>query len=150
MNIYSPNPGTHIPALVKAVMDSDGPILELGMGLFSTPVLHALAEDQGRELYSLENKGKILRHFKRFENENHHLVFVPDWDEIDIEREWGVALVDHEPDERRQIELTRLSRWADYVVAHDSDGKTYSAFKYRLDYNKTRPNTVILSNKYEL
>ena len=155
MNIYSPEPGTHIPALVKAVMESTGPILELGMGLFSTTLLHALAEDQNRELYSFEHKGKILNTFKRFESEKHHLIFVPHWDDIDIDREWGVALVDHEPSNRRAKEIKRLANNTKYVVAHDSEkenehiyhySEIYDLFLYKKFYTKSDPNTVVMSN----
>ena len=48
--------GTHIPVLCRCfneLKDSKGRILEVGLGMYSTPILHELARD--RKLVSLEN-----------------------------------------------------------------------------------------------
>ena len=36
--------GTHLPLLMEFVLKTEGPILEQGAGMFSTPILHHLCE----------------------------------------------------------------------------------------------------------
>jgi len=145
-----PAGASHIPTLVQVLSISQGPILELGTGPFSTALLHSLAVDQNRELVSYENDLKYYIHYKNFARGLHAIHFVTDWDSIVVQRTWGMAFVDHAPEERRAIEVSRLANYADYIVVHDSEKLELPSFKYRTDSVKQRPNTTILSNKYEL
>jgi len=40
--------GTHLPALLACVSRTAGGVIELGVGHFSTPILHAVCEAAGR------------------------------------------------------------------------------------------------------
>jgi hypothetical protein len=135
---------------------SEGPVLELGMGIFSTPVLHWLCLDQKRPLVSYDNNAEYFKQNQAFENSGHTIHYVEDWDKIDIERKWGVVFIDHSPDSRRQIEAKRVANLADYVILHDSEGgneskfhfieAVFPLFKYRYDYKKSRVYTSVVSN----
>jgi hypothetical protein len=48
----NPNFGTHTTPLVTAIMHTSGPVLEMGCGDYSTPMLHAILAKQGRFLLS--------------------------------------------------------------------------------------------------
>jgi len=156
--------GSHLPILSKVLGLSEGPVLELGMGLFSTPYLHWACYNK-RKLVSYENKKDFYELFifndKRELCNNydfHEVKFVEDWDKIDISGHWGVVLVDHNPGPRRREEIKRLANSADYIVVHDTDAKNdwyykyaeyFPLFKYRYD-TKIYPMTTVLSNFKDL
>jgi len=153
--------GSHLPIMIKLLEITDGPVLELGMGLFSTPYLHWACFDSKRKLLSCENKS----HFNDFWNFTdkreagndytyHTFEFIEDWDKLDLSGQWSVVLVDHAPGPRRKEEIRRLANNADYIVVHDTNGRNdwhykyseiFSLFKYRYD-TKFYPQTTVLSN----
>jgi len=160
VNKYSPEWGSHIPILIKVLDISEGPVLELGMGVFSTPLLHSLCADKKRLLVSCESDKNYFDAHAAFATNMHKIEFVKNWDNIDIENtRWGVAFVDHAPDKRRIVEVRRLANLADYVIIHDSNGRydsffhyklIYPLFKYRYEYGKAMPHTTVLSNFKDL
>lgn len=157
---YRPAGGSHIPILTKVLELSDGPVLELGMGPFSTPILHWLCLDKRRQLFSYENGSSWLKENKHFETDWHKITFVEDWDKIDIDNiHWGIAFIDHAPAERRAVDIRRLANKADYIILHDSEesqdkhysySEIYPLFKYRYDYKRQKPHTTVLSNFKDL
>ena len=158
INGYDPSWGSHIPVLVDVFNNSEGPVLELGTGPFSTPLLHTLCVNNKRTLISYENNPKFFNMHLSFVNEFHQIKMIDDWDKTGIENtHWGLAFVDQRPAERRKVDIKRLVNNADYIVIHDSEPRLireyrydliYPLFKYRLDYI-LRPNyahTTVLSN----
>lgn len=160
--------GSHLPILMKIMEKTEGPVLELGMGLFSTPYLHWACFDKKRKLVSYENKKDFYELFifnDRRElcndyNSYHEIKFVEnnDWDKIDISEHWGIVFIDHNPGPRRREEMKRVANNADYVIVHDTDDKNdwyykyseyFPLFKYRWD-SKIYPRTTILSNFKDL
>lgn len=157
---YSGHPGfgSHLPILMKVIGLSDGPVLELGMGMFSTPFLHWACFDKQRRLVSLEKDPECFYLNRHYRADFHELRLVEDWDKADLSGHWGVVLIDHERD-RRIHEARRLANSADYILMHDSEGRRdknykytqiYPLFKYRYDYAKIIPFTVVLSNFKDL
>jgi hypothetical protein len=142
--------GTHIPILVKIMGITKGPVLEMGCGFSSTPLLYWLCQEQGRKFVSFENDEKWIKKV------GYPVTYVKDWDKADIEKaHWSVALLDHRPGERRHLDALRLKDKADFIILHDSEpgmdiyyqySKIYPSFKYRFDYTKFLPHTVVLSN----
>lgn len=156
---YSANWGSHLPILVKVVNRSEGPILEMGTGLFSTPILHWLCLDQKRELVSYDNTRQYYEMNKTFESPTHRLLYVDNdaWDMADIDKHWGLVFIDHHPSLRRGVDAIRLANLADYVVMHDTNdskahgyNEVYPHFKYRYDWKRTKPYTTVLSNFHSL
>lgn len=152
---YSANWGSHIPMLVKIMDKSEGPVLELGMGLFSTPLLHWLCIDQKRELVSYDNTREYYEMNKTFESPTHKILYVDndDWASADIDKHWGMVFIDQHPSLSRGITAIRLANQADYVVLHDSNDEVghgytdvFSHFKYRYDWKRQKPYTTVLSN----
>ena len=153
--------GSHLPILNKVLNETTGSVLELGTGLYSTPIMHWVCFPHKRKLVSYESNptyAKMLNAYKDTFHEIHN-IDEKDWDNIDIEKEWDVAFIDHAPDVRRGIEAKRLANFAKYVVIHDSDthndpyykyDEVYPLYKYRFDYRETVPNTTILSNFIDL
>lgn len=152
-----PNWGSHIPMLVKVLPRTKGSVLELGMGMSSTPILHALCVDQGKLLVSLESEKHFVDMFRKYETPGHDIYLVEDWDKIP-QTKYGVVLVDHKPDFRRKIEALKFKD-SDFIILHDTEpendelykySEIYSEFKYRFDYTKFKIHTTVLSNTYDL
>lgn len=139
---------------------SNGLVLELGIGLSSTPILHWLCFDKKRGLVSYEGDGEYYRMFKHYRTPSHKIIHVKDWDKIDIEHErWSVVLVDHSPHDRRRKEAVRVANNADFVILHDTEPRwerlygyndtkdgAFPLFKYSYTYTKAVPYTSVLSN----
>lgn len=147
--------GSHLPILVKLILNSEGPILELGTGFYSTPVLHWLCAENNRKLVSYESSDKYFEVAKCYITDWHEVYFVTDWSKIDISQYWGLVFVDHYPAQQRRLEIARIANNADYIIAHDSElkhdkdyqySKITPLFKYRRDFNKFYPNTTVFSN----
>ena len=158
MRDASPKGASHLPILIEMVQKTAGPILELGIGPYSTPVLHALAEFRDRKLISYENNEGYYNRFRRFKTKEHEINLIDDWSTIDIDkRRWSVAFIDHAPAERRKHEIRRLAYNTDFVVVHDTEplhedeynySEIYKFFKYRKTYKKLNPYTTVFSNVY--
>ena len=157
--------GTHMAPLFTAVTHTTGPILELGCGDYSTPLLHALCSKTHRFLLSTDTDKKWLNLFMDLERPWHHFAYVPVyeddwernpkpylWDNIGADMRWGVVLVDHRPGERRAVDIKRLKDQADILVVHDAQeaGYNYASimndFRYKYVYKRYSTQTLILSN----
>lgn len=146
--------GSHLPILVKILERTEGKVLDLGMGL-STVVMHMMAAQTKRPIVSYESERVWYNAHLAYKSDFHQLKFIKDWDKADIDiYHWDVVLIDHHPARRRVVEVKRLADKANYILLHDSDlfnkyytkSGIYSLFKYRYDYKKCYPNTVVLSN----
>lgn len=149
----SPRYGSHLIPLIHALGKTRGPVLELGLGAYSTPLLNAICELERRPLMSVDDNQAIVDWAR--ERYHHQIIFVSDWDTAPIDRPWDVALIDHAPGLRRKIDIARLANYAQYIVIHDSNGRyrkeydyasIYPLFKYQLNYDAIEPSTTILSN----
>ena len=158
--------GTHIGPLVTAVMNTTGPVFEMGCGDFSTPLLHAICKVQGRELLSAETDKEWLREFEDLECDFHKMVYVPvyhepdkindrAWDKVGNQN-WSVILIDHRPGERRAVDLMRFRLMAECLVVHDTEHPGYKyedvfrCYKYRYDERRYNVWTTIVSNKHDV
>ena len=171
MDIY----GTHFPILAAAVVRTTGPILEMGSGDFSTPLLHYACA--GRLLITADTDSAWLDKYAPGyacpgAHEFQHVKSVGDdatplvtrliegwrrWSTIESIGKWGVAFADCAPGEARHELAIRLAHRAHFVVCHDSE-KDYEAggnymydkltehFKYITEFRRFRPYTLICSN----
>ena len=139
--------GTHLAPLIKAVSKTDGDILELGMGVFSTPFLHYTAILSNRKLVSIENDKSWAKFFfdYGYEHLNHKIIVVDKYADAPINKAWDVVLIDQTPDSSRREEARRLANLAKYIIIHDSNGRQekvyhyseiYPLFKYRTIWDK--------------
>lgn len=151
--------GSHMPVIARVVEATQGPILELGMGIYSTPLLDLMCHEEKRSLTSFDDDPIWFEENKEWESDYHKVHFVDNYDKADIENtHWSVAFIDHKPALRRITEIARLAHNADYLIIHDTEpecdrffrySKIYPLFEYRFDYTLCRPNTTILSNFFD-
>jgi len=154
---------THMMVLIRAVQMSTGPIVEIGGGLFSTPLLHWLCAEERRRLVTYEDNPDFAPFLKSFTSRSHTIHLIEDWHQIDLKTHWGLAFVDHDPindlkniTKRRQEMVLQLKDKADYIVIHDSNDKGYgngefwNNFKYVYHWTWATPNTSIVSDIKEI
>lgn len=154
--------GTHLPCLIKAMEKTKGDVLELGMGVFSTPYLHYQCMLSKRKLVSYENFEPWMKFFSTkygYQDEYHELIFVNDYKDAKIDKPWDVVLIDQTPDISRSETIIRLADKAKYIIIHDSSpkfdvqygyNKIYPLFKYRTNWTKDSNNATVLSNFVDL
>jgi len=161
------NWGTHQTPLIAAVMNTDGPILEMGCGDFSTPLLHAICSVKERTLVSADTDKKWMGLFLDLETTWHKFIHVPvfenpqkpqvhRWNYVGNDTHWGVVFIDHHPGPRRAVDIKRLRSHADVFVVHDTEGSFYGfnkilpKFKYRFVYRRYKKQTTIVSDTIDV
>lgn len=124
--------GSHLAPLMACLGASTGPVLELGVGHFSTPILHAYCVASDRKLISVEDHLEWFEGFRqKYECDGHqfimadYAVIVP---ELARTKQFGVAFIDNSPGgQRRADDFTSLITVSDYVVVHDYHGENEEA-----------------------
>ena len=129
--------------------------MELGAGVYSTPLLHWLCAEKGRKLVTYEHDKRYYVFAKNYRSSNHTVERVVNYDEIDTESHWSVILVDHDAN-RRMMDTIRLKNSADYLILHDTHHKVYNYkyvwhhFKHIYHWKFCKPWTSVVSNYYEV
>lgn len=154
---------SHQRSLIAAVMRTKGPILELGCGWYSSPLLHEIAAATGRPLVTIDNNKDWLEQFRAtdwpkeygLERDGHKLILVGWWGDapFDLYPRWGLCFVDQSQPAEREYAVRRLMDAVDVFVMHDTEeGPAYGynrvlpMFKYRWDDKCQRAYTSIVSN----
>lgn len=152
---------THFPALIRCVQLTDGPVLELGSGLFSTPLLHWLCYEKRQILVTCEGYKHYLEFAAKFKTPWHEIRLTDPLKPLNVPGRFSVVFIDHSPKKPRTRgdDAILYKDRADYVVLHDA-GKdsnpkygyenAYKHFKYRWDWEGCYPHTTVLSNVHDL
>ena len=145
---------------MACVVHSKGPVLEIGVGHYSTPCLHAVCEVLGRNLVSVEANPEWLAQFTHYTTDRHKLDRQTDatLDELAMLR-WGVVFVDDLGGETRVKRLEKFFNSADYMLFHDyqfpqikEDLDRWLEGKHRFTrvYDNYQPHTLIVSKDYPI
>lgn len=154
-----PDPfATHIPTLVRALKFSDGPILEIGCGRHSTPLLHRLGEATGRAVTSLDTSAAWIAQLTPLPIRR-----VDSWDADDVAeilaRDWGLVFVDCGPPARVRGRILAAVHHADVVVIHDTEERVrrfygiadeITRWRFRVDDTTRVPHTSAVSDTVNL
>lgn len=116
---------THQQLLVRYLLRSSGPILELGCGGYSTKIIHEFAREQGRHATTVDTDQEWIDQFMDLQSPFHQIQFVQNWDEWVPDGTYGLAFIDHSPGERREVDIRRLIGHVEYFVMHDSEDPAY-------------------------
>ena len=77
INLLNHGPfGTHRPALIEIIKNTEGDILECGCGNSSTILIKELIKNTDRKLVSLESNKEWLDKYMNLEDNNHKLFFI--------------------------------------------------------------------------
>lgn len=142
-----------MPMLIRALEMTEGTVVEVGGGVFSTPLLHWLCKLQKRRLITYENEKQFYDFSREFQSETHSIRLINDWDEMDFKSKRGVVFIDHHPESRRGPDAIRFKDSAQIVVMHDSErpekygyDPVWPQFKYVHHYKDCKPWTSVVSN----
>lgn len=148
---------SHLPALVGAFTRTEGPVLEIGSGVFSTPVLHDLAAKADRRLVTYEENGAWAKAIStKVAGPNHEFRVVESYDDMELIEPWGLALVDRPGVPGRLKDTRLLAPITDVVVLHAADDPEIIAelpklFKWVLWHRHLGLwHTAICSNVHDL
>ena len=153
--------GSHIPLLVKLLEASPkGDVLEIGMGIYSSPVLHWLCAFQDRKLVSIENNAGYYEMFRKEKTPGHKRFLINDLLSVDLNRPWDIVFIDSGSNvaDRSKLAL-KVANNTRFIVLHDTEpgadsyyhySEIYPLFKYFYNYDRFVPNTGVLSNSEPL
>ena len=150
--------GTHQPLLFGACLSTDGPLIELGTGFYSTPFIHAVSAAQGRPAWSVDTSRAYLTFMGQYESDAHRMMLLDEemmmGDDGKIvfsddqspayfverqtaflERHFGsitpgVVFVDHDPAFLRQPAIEWFADRADFIVTHDTESPEHYGFDF--------------------
>lgn len=149
---------THIPVLAACFLVTNGPILELGSGNYSTLLLRQMCKVTGRSLTTVEWDVQWMTacsssmpssswHTQILATEN--IENIP----AIMETDWSVILLDHWPSWKREFDLPKIANKAELIVVHDSDqtnlnlGPVLETFKFQDTWKLRHPWTTVVSNR---
>jgi hypothetical protein len=141
---------THQALLVAAMLKTQGPILEMGGGYYSTPIVSAFANAQRREPPTIETGAAVYELLQRFSSPFHKIWLVGGYDfaadgrfipRADTTRaeyleiqsrflpdfckegppRWSVVFVDHALGYLRGPAIEHFAESADFIVTHDTE-----------------------------
>ena len=147
------NYGSHLPALIACVAVCEGPVLEIGCGHFSTPCLHSLCAALRLPLFTTEIEDSWREQFMPYHGPAHSVIKQTDaLLEMYANRQWGVVLVDDQPD-KRMDHLNLFFNSARFVLFHDSNYPGYEGLAdwiaarncYNRTYTRIGPYTLAVS-----
>jgi hypothetical protein len=152
--------GAHIPLLASVVATArPGPVLEIGVGRSSSPLLVEMCRAMGRDYRGLDSEPDWAEEIRGVLGVD-TISVMPDWSRLeswlkDSGEQWAVVFIDHGPGPAR-LPVTRVVRehaGAEFIVCHDTfnpwlEGlhEYLDTFKFRSDYVIMPSSTSVVSD----
>lgn len=112
----------YYPLLYKALQETKGDVLEMGMGFGSTPLLNEYCKKKARKLYSFDFNLGWKEKFDHLLSDSHQSFLVKDWDCVfNNHADASLIFIDQSPGERRKIDLELFRNTKGIVVIHDTE-----------------------------
>jgi len=136
---------THVPTLVKhCLAHKPHTIVECGTGYYSTPVLHAIAQQTGAKLLSMESNPRWLVQFTHMATDYHSFQLVNDWQH---EFPTGdLVFVDSGPVASRRLLLSHIT--APVILVHDATVPAYD-IGYRTGYERSVDGDTVVFTRHQ-
>lgn len=117
--------GSHQLVLLDVLKRVNKPVLELGIGNYSTKQIHDSLIDRNIEILSLECDADWVRKFLYLKNEKHRFHYYTEENIKDFyqndNREWGLVFIDNSTWDARVAAIKKYKDVADYIIVHDCD-----------------------------
>jgi hypothetical protein len=144
---------THWDVLSSAVLNTDGCVVEFGAG-GSTDRLDMLCRQVKTRLYTYENNREWYEKYEHLQSDDHEIIFVEDYTDIDLPDDCGVLFVDCAPIDSRRKVCDKYADAAEIIVCHDTEEDMYDlkldSFMHRFDDKRMVPWTSAVSNQKTL
>lgn len=129
---------SYLPLLWKALQETEGDVIELGIGDGSTHKLHDYCKENGRNLFSYESNKEWFFKFDSLQSPLHRLEYVGhNWEilyEQQINRPISVIFSDEAPGHMRKYNVSMFAQTAQVIVVHDAEESNDHG--YRLSWVK--------------
>lgn len=125
--------GSNQIPLTVACLLTNGDFLELGLGMFSTPLLHRLAIHSNRYAVSIDSEFDWANKFKFYNlTKSHkiHVMNIEQMNEFGLSKQWGVVLVDHSSGGNRHLNMIKFCNTSTIVIGHDAEKWYEHYYKY--------------------
>ncbi len=127
--------GGNYVTILSALFATRGPILELGVCPVVSPLIHNMATEFGRQVFTVESEPEVLKQFLVLQNAGHKFAFVSDkpfpaerylpspaqlttWSGVGSESRWGLVVVSCSPTDFGMDDIWELrDRTSVFVVA---------------------------------
>jgi hypothetical protein len=128
--------GTHASVLADVACATRGPILELGGGNHSTPILHKVALRMNRTLVTVDHNPRWLDALGLGTSPFHQTVTINGWRDADfssepmrklLQQRWALVFVDQGNWWGRMHSIRKLRKRASYICIHDWDALSFSS-----------------------
>jgi len=152
--------GSHILALLPCYHWTQGPILEVGAGYYSTSLLSLYS--QTRYCRTLESDWHWLEKVRSFfpcsdlsENRGHEFRHVENYrDAVMEDRDWDIVFIDQGDYDSRVETALRMKDKSRLVILHDTEREdldsALNSYRYRYDLRSVFPHTSIASQVDDL
>ena len=150
----------YYPLLYKALEDSKGDVLEMGMGHGSTPILNELITEEKRRLFSFDYNSDWLHKFDSILNVWHRSELVQNWQSVyNRYPDAAVTFIDQSPGEERKHTIVAYKDTKGILVIHDTEPtgagdyqvrQHFPLFKYKAEVETAGAWATALSNEYDL
>ena len=152
--------GSHVLALLPCLHWTQGPVLEVGAGYYSTSLLSLYS--QSRYCRTLESDRHWLEKVRNFfpgtdisENKGHEFLHVENYrDAIMDDRDWDIVFIDQGDHADRVETALRMKGKSRLVILHDTErvnlDSALNGYRYRYDLRTVFPHTSIASQVDDL
>jgi hypothetical protein len=126
--------GSQVIPLIIAGLMVDGDFLELGLAIYSTPILHKIATDKKNIVISIDTKSDWVDKFKFYTTTSNHRVLLMTYDEMSkfgLDKNWGLVLVDHGFADKRHSDILNYANKSQIIIAHDAEDAADFMYKYK-------------------
>lgn len=145
--------GSHLVPLMASLLATNGPVLEVGVGYWSTPMLDGFCKAAGRPFVRVENAPEWAQNFPGTAISGDYSILTG----LAVQQ-WSVVFLDHSPGWRRAADALLFRHTAEIIVVHDWSSTEISDpfqpilgnWKYSKTYNRYAPATLLLSNTMEI
>lgn len=158
---------THIPILAAVLARTEGPVLELGVGHYSTPIIHFACKSKNRHAVSIDTSRSWIDFFAKvyasanhlfMGTENRLISFDLSTRQILTAMSWEVAFIDQQPEVDRKKCIEILRDRINYIIVHDAEplatvygwGNIFDTFPHKFYYDFYGNGTAVVSMTEDL